>query len=208
MNKKLITVSIATSVVLVLGACSSVPSQNPGKKIVDASQGHRPDWIDTPIESKNGKHWFVGTSTNASDETLARDEAKAYAEAEVAESIRSDIHKYLNSARSDDSANADDYNHDTEHAIEDGVLTQSRAVMTGFHVKKYYWVEYTLNVKPHLFRDEYVLAWMTNADYNETINLTFEKERKVIHDEKARHILDFMKKHYLNSDGNEPASKN
>lgn len=195
--KKILTVLLCSGL-LVAGACSSLPSNDPGRHIVASSGASRPDWIDTPPVQSKDKRYFVGTSSNVDDETLAREDAKINAMGQIADQVRSTVHQYMNSARTQDSANAEDYTANVEHAIEMGTLSVAKAIVTGVHVKKYYWMEYVEGGMPAIHRDEYALVWLTQSDFQRTLAQTLAGLSQEIHDEKAQHVLKFMKDHYLN----------
>lgn len=201
--KKLI---IGAALLAALGACSSLPEGDYGMPhLVKTSGGSRPSWIDGLQDwgdKHKGEHWFIGTSTRSDDETLAREDAKVSAMAQIADGIRDTVHSYFNAARTLDQTHQGDYSIETERAIESGTLSVSRAVVTGAKVDRYWWREYWIQpmegAPREYYRDEYALVWMSKADYDKTLYDTLNGVQKEVNDPKAQHVLDFMKKHYLN----------
>ena len=202
--RKILAVPLTLAAALSLGACAGIPDHNPIRMTIAASQSHRPAWVDDPPKPHDGHHYFVGSSSGVDDESLARDEARASALANVGDGIRDQVHHYLDSARTMDSAHAGDYTRDVETAIEDGTLSVSRAVVSGASVDRYYWVLYTdkdpTSPTGHgpVMRDEYALLSLSDADYLRTLKETIDGVQKQVDDPKARHVLNFMKKHFLN----------
>ena len=200
MSKKLLLVPI----LVILGACASLPGHNPAREIIAASASHRPSWIDSPPKPHDGKHYFVGSSSGVDDESLARQESRAAAMANIADGIRDTVHHYLDTARTADTAHSGDYSPDVEHSIEAGTLAVSRAIVSGAQVDRYFWQEY-VDADPSrpsghgpVMRDEYALVSLSNADFQRTLAQTIDGVEQQVKDPRARHVLKFMKKHFLN----------
>jgi len=202
--KKIGQIAIGVALISALGACSTLQDEISTEKhyITDSK---KPVWVDNPARwsRKNpGKRWFEGTATGIDDESLARQDAKISAYAQISDQIRDTVHNYFNSARTLDSAHAGDYSVETEKAIESGTLSVSRAVISGAKVDRYwrrlYWQRWAPGAPREYSRDEYCLVSMSQAAYQKTLYDTLNVVRKEVQDPKARHVLDFMRRHYLN----------
>ena len=201
--KKIGQIAIGVALISALGACSTLQDEISTEKhyITDSK---KPVWVDNPArwsKENPGKRWFQGTATGIDDESLARQDAKINAFAQISDQIRDTVHSYFNSARTLDSAHAGDYSIETEKAIESGTLSVSRAVISGAKVDRYwrrlYWQRWAPGAPREYSRDEYCLVSMSDRAYEKTLYDTLNVVRKEVQDPKARHVLDFMKKHYL-----------
>lgn len=200
-KKSVILIGIAA---ISFAGCSTLSVGDYGKKHF-LTNAQKPVWVNHPArwsEAHKGQVWFIGTSTGDDDETIARIDAKAQAMSQIADKIRDTVHHYFNSARTLDQSNAGDYSIQTERAIEDGVLSVSRAVVTGASVNRFfarqYWIQSYPGAPRAYYRDEYCLLSMSLSDYQKTVFDTLNGVQKEVQDERAKHVLDFMKKHYLN----------
>lgn len=196
-----------------LTACSTLSIGDFGKKHF-LTKSEKPAWVNHPqrwASAHKGEVWFIGTSTGDDDETIARIDAKAQAMAQIADRIRDTVHHFFNSARTLDQSNESDYSIETERAIEDGVLSVSRAVITGASVNRYfarqYWVRTYPGAPRAYYRDEYCLLSMSIGDYQKTVFDTLNGVKQEVKDERAQHVLDFMKKHYLRDLNSEKGGK-
>lgn len=203
--KKMTKKSVVALGIAIVGltACSTLSIGDYGKKHF-LTNAQKPIWVNHPqrwADSHKGRVWFIGTSTGDDDETIARVDSKAEAMAQIADKIRDTVHHYFNSARTLDQSNANDYSIETERAIEDGVLSVSRAVVTGASVDRFfarqYWIQTYPGAPRAYYRDEYCLLSMSIGDYNKTVYDTLNGVKQEVKDQRAQHVLDFMKKHYL-----------
>ena len=201
--KKLVKITLGMAIVGALGACSTLQGDYSTEKHY-ITNSKKPVWVDNPArwsKQNPGQRWFEGTATGIDDESLARQDAKISAYAQISDQIRDTVHSYFNSARTLDSAHAGDYSVETEKAIESGTLSVSRAVISGAKVDRYwrrlYWQRWAPGAPREYSRDEYCLVSMSQAAYQKTLYNTLSTVRKEVQDPKARHVLDFMKKHYL-----------
>jgi len=188
-----------------LAGCATVAEDYGIPHTIKTSGGSRPAWIDNPHEhrsSHKNRLYFVGVSSGTDDYALARADAKANALAQVADQIRNAVHSYFNAARTLDSTHAGDYSTETERAIESGTLSVSQAIVTGDRVDRYWWNEYWIRPFPggekSFRRDVYVLVFLNRNDYEKTLENTLEALQKQTRDSRARHVLEFMKEHYMN----------
>ncbi len=201
--KKIGQIAIGMALISALGACSTLQDEISTEKHY-VTDSKKPVWVDNPArwsKENPGQRWFQGTATGVDDESLAPQDAKISAFAQISDRIRDTVHSYFNSARTLDSAHAGDYSVETEKAIESGTLSVSRAVISGAKVDRYwrrlYWQRWAPGAPREYSRDEYCLVSMSQAAYQKTLYNTLSTVRKEVQDPKARHVLDFMKKHYL-----------
>lgn len=201
--KKLVKITLGMALISALGACSTLQGDYSTEKHYITSS-KKPIWVDNPAKWSNqhpGQRWFEGTATGIDDESLARQDARISAYAQISDQIRDTVHSYFNSARTLDSAHAGDYSVETEKAIESGTLSVSRAVISGAKVDRYwrrlYWQRWAPGAPKQYSRDEYCLVSMSDRAYEKTLYDTLNTVRKEVQDPRARHVLDFMKKHYL-----------
>jgi hypothetical protein len=202
--KKIGQIVAGMALVSALGACSTLQDEISTEKHY-TTDSKKPLWVDNPADwsKKNpGYRWFQGTATGVDDESLARQDAKISAFAQISDQIRDTVHNYFNSARTLDSAHAGDYSVETEKAIESGTLSVSRAVISGAKVDRFwrrlYWQRWAPGAPREYSRDEYCLVSMSDRAYEKTLYDTLNTVRKEVQDPKAQHVLDFMRRHYLN----------
>ncbi len=175
--------------------CSSAPKTIGDREIIDRS-GDRPDWYTKVPKPKDGKIFFRGARTRALTYEDGLTDARMDAMRQVGEKIQTIIHTSYEKARVEYGIPQDDK--DAGRDLEDGLIAQAKAAVTGVQEEDAYWEKYKEigGGGVSYFYDVAVLMSLSQQDFERslanTLNGALEKKREA-KNKKAEKLLERMR---------------
>jgi len=176
-------------------ACASAPKVAGEREIIDRSE-HRPDWYTKVPKPKDGKLYFRGARTRALTYEDGLTDARMDAMRQVGEKIQTIVHTSYEKARVEYGIPQDDK--DAGRDLEDGLIAQAKAAVTGVQEEDAYWEKYKEISAGGVsyFYDVAILMSLTQQDFERslanTLNGALEKKREA-KNKKAEKVLERMR---------------
>lgn len=176
-------------------ACASAPKVAGEREIIDRS-GDRPDWYTKIPKSKDGRIYFRGVRTRALTYEDGLTDARMDAMRQVGEKIQTIVHTSYEKARVEYGIPQDDK--DAGRDLEDGLIAQAKAAVTGVQEEDAYWEKYKelTGGGVSYFYDVAVLMSLSKEDFERslanTLSGALEKKREA-KNKKAEKLLERMR---------------
>lgn len=176
-------------------ACASAPKVVGDREIIDRS-GDRPDWYTKIPKAKDGKLFFRGARTRALTYEDGLTDARMDAMRQIGERIQTIVHTSYEKARVEYGIPQDDK--DAGRDLEDGLIAQAKAAVTGAQEEDAYWEKYKeiSGGGVSYFYDVAILMSLSQQDFERslanTLSGALEKKREA-KNKKAEQVLERMR---------------
>ena len=179
-----------------IGCASAPATPTTGQRTVIKQSGNMPDWVTTPPKEKNGNLYFMGYRTRAIAYEDGITDARMDAMRKVAEMVQTVVHTSYEKARIEYGIPKDDQ--DAGRDLEDGIIAQAKASVTGANQIAGWWEEYTEKDAGRIsyFYDVAVLMELSKADFERSLANTLEGAEQKARDaknKKAAEVLERMR---------------
>jgi hypothetical protein len=181
---------------LAIGCASAPAVPTAGQRTVIKESGNMPDWVTHVPAEKNSMLYFRGYRTRALAYEDGLTDARMDAMRNVAERVQTVVHTSYEKARVEYGIPKDDQ--DAGRDLEDGIIAQAKAAVTGAKEKDAWWQEYTEtgDQRVSYFYDVSVLMELSKADFERSLANTLEgaeQKAKDAKNKKAADVLDRMR---------------
>lgn len=198
--KMLLTVGLIAG--FAIGCASAPPAPTAGQRTVIKKSGNMPDWVITPPKEKNGNIYFMGYRTRAIDYEDGVTDARMDAMRKVAEMVQTVVHTSYEKARTEYGIPKNDQ--DAGRDLEDGIIAQAKAAVTGAQQTSGWYEEYTETDTGRIsyFYDVAVLMKLSKSNFEKSLDNTFqsaEQKAKNAKNQKAANVLKRMRQDIKNS---------
>ncbi len=190
--RMLLMIGIAAG--FVMGCASAPAAPTTGQRTVIKQSGNMPDWVTTPPKEKNGNMYFMGYRTRAIDYEDGVTDARMDALRKVAEMVQTVVHTSYEKARTEYGIPKDDQ--DAGRDLEDGIIAQAKAAVTGADQTAGWWEEYTETDAGRIsyFYDVAVLMELSKTNFDKSLDNTFQSAEQKAKDAKNKKAADVLKR--------------
>ncbi len=175
-------------------SCASVPTApTAGQRTIIKESGNMPDWYTHVPQEKNNMLYFRGIRTRALTMEDGLTDARMDAMRNVAERVQTVVHTSYEKARVEYGIPKDDQ--DAGRDLEDGIIAQAKAAVTGAKENDAWWQEYTETGPERVsyFYDVAVLMELSKSDFERSLANTLEGAEQKAKDAKNKKAADVLK---------------
>ncbi len=188
--------AVAVVAGLVIGCASAPPAPTAGQRTVIQESGKMPDWVTHVPQDTSTMLYFRGFRTRALAYEDGLTDARMDAMRQVAERVQTVVHTSYEKARVEYGIAKDDQ--DAGRDLEDGIIAQAKAAVTGAKEKDAWWQEFTESSPERIsyFYDVSILMELSKADFERSLDNTLQSaEQKSIaaKNKKASDVLARMR---------------
>jgi hypothetical protein len=179
-----------------IGCASAPTAPTAGQRTVIKESGKTPDWVTHVPAEENGMLYFRGYRTRALAYEDGLTDARMDAMRNIAERVQTVVHTSYEKARVEYGIPKDDQ--DAGRDLEDGIIAQAKAAVTGAKEKDAWWQEYTETSPGRVsyFYDVAILMELSKADFERSLANTLEgaeQKAKDAKNQKAAEVLERMR---------------